>query len=134
MIGKWTWNLYAALAGMVLTFMFSIPNNLVTTSLLRSVYAFICFFALGFVVRFLLGTAAGLRQLEQNGPSDAPNGVGERINLSTPEEGGLPLTAMSAESDHAEDAFKPLVPKPLKSTADIDPEKVTAAVRKMSEE
>jgi hypothetical protein len=130
MIGKWTWNLYAALGGAVLIFLFSIRNNLVSTTLLRSFYAFICFFVLVYIVRFLLGTAAGLRELNAAEADAEESGVGGNIDLATPEEGGMPLTAPAAEE---EDAFKPLTSMPLQNIPSTDPKKVAAAVRKMSE-
>jgi hypothetical protein len=130
MIGKWTWNLYTALGGAVLTFLFAIQNNLVTTSILRSIYAFVCFFVLTYVVRFLLGTAAGLREMDEPDEDAGRSGVGGTIDLTTPPEGGLPSEAAAAEE---EDAFKPLTAKQLPNIPSTDPMKVAAAVRKMSD-
>lgn len=131
MIGRMTWNVYIAACGMLLTFLFSMPNNLLVTSLLRSVYVFVFLFLLGFVLRFLLGTVVGLKALGELPVSTEDEGKGGHVDLSTPEEGGA-LLQDGAGPDSEEDAFKPLNWDDKKEEA--DPEKVVRAVRQLNDE
>jgi hypothetical protein len=135
MIGRITWNLYMAICGMVLTFMFAIPHNLLGTAFLRSLYVFVFLFILGFVIRFLLGTVVGLKDIVLEQPlyvNEQEEGKGEHVNLITPQEGGVPLqTSFSSQTD---DEFKPITARSLKGSPDEDPEKVVKAIRDMVDE
>lgn len=131
MIGRLNWNVYIAVCGMVLTFLFSMHNNLLVTSLLRSIYVFVFLFLMGFALRFLLGTVVGLKALEELPAYKEDEGKGGHVDLSTPEEGGAPVQH-GTRGIPDEDAFKPLNWNGEKEEA--DPEKVVRALRHLNDE
>lgn len=144
MKGKWTWNLVLGLTVMVLTFLFSVANNLLTTSLIRSVYAFACAFLLGFILQFLWEAAAGYQQ--KGARPNETEGVGTHIDFSTPAEDGLPVppkpegahngaTGQTGDREQTgEEEFKPLTFKPLDASSETDPGKVAKVIRHLSRE
>lgn len=51
-------NLWSGVVGFILTFVLSVGSNLLTTSLIRGLIAFVFWFLLAFVLRWTLGVVA----------------------------------------------------------------------------
>src|SRR5690606_39242541 len=101
-----------ALGGMAVTFLANVGSNVLQTSLLRSAYAFGCLFMLAFLLRYLLGTMAGLGQTAGEAEDDGHKGM--HVDLSTPDEHAAALATAEPEAEQA--GFVPMqppsVPKP----------------------
>ncbi|WP_316503344.1 MULTISPECIES: hypothetical protein [Paenibacillus] len=137
MIGTILLNLICGLVGFAFTFLVSLQNNLLLTSLYRGLFGFILWFLLAFVLRWVLGfivkdsaTPGGFSS--SGGDSDS---LGGAVDLSTPDEEEelkdllkpKPAVAGQDSSD-----FKPLQPPKLVSMK--DPEELAKAVRHLKEE
>ncbi|RJE86776.1 hypothetical protein D3P07_16430 [Paenibacillus sp. 1011MAR3C5] len=86
MQGTWRWNVVFGLTGVVLTVLFSIGNNPLSVIMLRSLYAFIAFFALAYPARFLM--AFILKPPAMIGDSqDSDETKGSSLDMTTPDEG-----------------------------------------------
>lgn len=137
MLGSIRWNLVLSIVGFVLTFVFSLGNNVLITALLRAIYSFAILFVAGFILRFVLGSIIGLNDLEpvdQTQTNDDPH-LGGHVDLSTPDEDeaiAQTLKMNLQQSNKAE--FSPLNPPKLASKDKLDPEELAQAVRHMSEE
>lgn len=129
MIGTWKWNAYVAVVAMVVTLITSLSNNEWTTSLLRSLYSFVILFAAVYAVRFVLGTAAGMKNFKETAPL-----VGQTVNLVTPADPAMPGPPGEQQSEQSEgEQFTPLAPKKLVSKENIDPQVLADSLRHMSE-
>jgi hypothetical protein len=138
MIGSWRLNVGFGAFGALLTFLFSLSNNPIGTTLLRSVYAFLVFAALAFAVRFVLGQlmAPAARTHEESIIHEEERGA--VLDLTTPDEGDS-LSEMMKEQwadGKAEPVkgFQPLQPKRLVSLDNPDPEEVVQAIRRLTDE
>lgn len=138
MLGSIRWNLVLAGSGMLLTFWSSLGNNGFAVSSLRSMYAFIAFFVLGYLIRFILRAIVGTTPADGPGlPADP--GVGGQVDLSTPEAGedlNELLKAQLEGKGHppAEAAgFEPFQPKKIVSAQNMDPEALANAIRHLSD-
>lgn len=111
--------------------MISLGRNEWITSLKRGIYGFIIVFVCMFAIRFLLGTVAGLKQMDQAAAS-----VGNTINLVTPPDDPLMPGLQHAEgqTELNQDEFIPLKPQKLISKENVDPQLMAESVRHMSEE
>lgn len=139
------------LFGGLLTFLFSLSANPITTTLIRSMYAFLTFAALAigfhFVVKQLMHPALG----GQAAVSETQQGIGEAIDLMTPVEEDAELSGMlkeqwspssKAQRDQEtgttegarETQFQPLAPQRLVSLNDKDTDKVVQAIRRLTDE
>lgn len=135
MIGTIRWNLVVASAAMIITFLFSIANNVFNTSLFRSFYSFAILFLLIFLVRWLLGTVANLKTLfQQTGEytSTQEEHLGQHINISTPEE--IESIQEMMKEHGGTQPFSPLEPPRLVSKEKLDPEELAKALRHLSED
>lgn len=138
MLGTWRLNVGFGGFGALLTFLFSLSNNPIGTTMLRSVYAFLVFAALAFAVRFVLGqlmVPAAPRHEETIIPEEERGAV---LDITTPDEGDS-LSEMMKEQwadGKAEPVkgFQPLQPKRLVSLDNPDPEEVVQAIRRLTDE
>jgi|HigsolmetaGSP12D_1036236.scaffolds.fasta_scaffold00881_6 flagellar biosynthesis/type III secretory pathway M-ring protein FliF/YscJ len=145
MTGSWRWNFGFGLFGSALTFLFSVGNNPLETTLLRCLYAFLAFTALAFGVRFVLGQlmrpAAAARP--EKPAQEQADERGAVLDLVTPDDEAS-LTGLIKEqwSGGQEPApapapsgeFKPLQPKRLVSLNNQGPEEVAQAIRRLTDE
>jgi energy-coupling factor transporter transmembrane protein EcfT len=140
MAGTIRWNFIVGGISFVLTFLFSIINNIWLTTLLRSFYSFLILFAFVFVCRWLLGTLAGINKLPVNEElhhESAEEHKGTALDISTPDEGADlhqmlkgPLNANPAAGGSG---FAPLNPPKLSSKSNLDAGDLAQAVRHMTE-
>ena len=140
MIGTIRWNALIGGLGAAATFISSYSNNILTTTLLRTLYSFVILFALVFVFRWVLGTVIGgsnpLRDHAGPQPEDAIRG--QRIDFTTPDE----PSGLSGESDSPardnreqdESGFSPLNPPKLATRNKVDSEEMVKALRHLSED
>ncbi|WP_079910246.1 hypothetical protein [Paenibacillus sp. 32352] len=141
MIGTVRWNLIIGLISLVITFISSISTNVWTTSLLRSVYSFAIVFIVIFLFRWILGTIAGLNQLNtdlKDGVSDE-EGKGAALDLQTPEDDAslhqMLKDSLDPKAPSMDSGFAPLNPPKLSSkTNSMEPGEMAQAVRRMAEE
>lgn len=139
MIGSWKWNMTLGIVAFLVTFLTSINHNEWLTSLIRGVYGLAVVFAAGYAVRYLLGTAAGLKHFTNSDlhtmMDTGPDSTGMSVDLTTPPEDSL-LHDMLKPSlpDSDADQFQPLSPQKLVSKENLDPETLAQSLRRMTEE
>lgn len=120
MIGNIRWNLWLGIVGFVVPFLFSVANNLFMTTVIRSLYGFAILFMVAFAIRWLLGTAAGLKQVEID-RAEEPDQAGRTVDIVTPEENDLQdvirqnIGASPARDTGPDEPFAPLAPPKLVS-------------------
>jgi len=142
MIGSWRLNVGFGGFGALLTFIFSLSNNPLGTTLLRSLYAFLVFAAIAFVVRIVLGQLMNPAKItEVNVTQDDERGT--VLDLTTPDEGDS-LSEMLKEQwadgngesgkEESVKGFQPLTPKRLVSLDNPNPEEVVQAIRRLTDE
>lgn len=141
MTGNVRWNIYGGAAAFVLTFLVSVSRNVLTTTLLHSLYSFLLVFAFIFLFRVVLHlilnsgvTAAGLQAA---GDGNASSDTGQNVDLATPDDDSLHdllRSNLSGEGAHGETDFAPLRPPKLISQTELDPAELANALRRMSEE
>jgi hypothetical protein len=142
MTGTIRWNVYGAAAAFVLTFLISVSHNIFATTMLRSLYSFLIVFALLFLFRFVLSLIVNGSSLEGEDvgeqSDDAALAAGRNVDLATPDDDSLNdmLRAnLTAVPDDDGTGFAPLKPPKLVSqSAELDPEELANALRRMSEE
>ncbi len=138
MIGKMRFNVLFGLIGFVFTFLVSIGNNLLMTSLLRGLFGFILWFMLAFLIRWVLGVIFTQAPKPEEGSSTIPNnneGLGNSFDVMTPDEDEELkdlLKPKPGQGSGDELGFKPLQPPKLVST--LNPEELAQAVRHLKEE
>ena len=136
MLGSIRWNLVLGLAGMLLTFFFSLGNNGFAVSCIRSLYAFAAFFAAGWLLR------GALQLIVASGETDrviqaAEEARGAHVDLLTPEDGAELNEMLKAQREHGRTddpsaaEFRPLEPKRVFSVEGKNPEELVQAVRHM---
>lgn len=137
MIGNYRINLWAGLAGFIFTFLFTVRNNLWSTSLNRAFIAFVAWFALAYLLRWVFALAfkpvEGFTQ-EKERPGEATDGqLGNRLDMTTPDEDQELMSLIKPEpaQSQEENPFVPLNPPKLVSTK--DPEELAKAVRHLTE-
>ncbi|WP_027414627.1 hypothetical protein [Aneurinibacillus terranovensis] len=135
-LGSFKWNIYIAGIVSVLTFIFSIINNLFLESLLRALNAFAVFFLLMFVVRYL-----GSKLIGEENRHLLEADKGQFINLVTPDlpPASDPPPSQDVASDKTTDVnfqeFSPFdFPKVSdnQEISDVSPEDVVKALRMLS--
>ncbi|SFE16896.1 hypothetical protein SAMN04487969_101436 [Paenibacillus algorifonticola] len=146
MIGNWRWNVGLGLTGVILTILFSLGKNAVTVILLRSVYAFIAFVVIAFILRAVLTFILKPPALLDNGATDE-DGVGTQLDLTTPDESedlnqllkdGLDTRPSQKEADskqqleQEQEPFRPLAPPQLVSAQKKEPEELAKVVRHLT--
>lgn len=145
MLGTWRWNVVFGFIGTVLTVAFSIGNNPVSVTLLRSMYAFIAFFVLAFVMRAVLTYILQPPSIAGEQP-EQDEGIGSQLDMLTPDESddlnqmlksqlhdGTATTANEAQANAAA-AFRPLNPPQLLSSKNTQPEELVKAIRHLTGE
>jgi len=141
MLGSIRWNLVLGLAGMLLTFFFSLGNNGFAVSCLRALYAFAAFFAAGYLLRGALQLIVASAETERPvGASAELLDVGAHVDLKTPDDGselGDMLKAQresGASGGAAAAEFRPLEPKRVFAIERKEPEELAQAVRHLAQE
>ena len=140
MIGSIRWNIGLGVIGFILSFMASYSNNIFVTTLLRGVYGFLFMFGFTFIVRWLLGTVAGLSYLTPPSAETESQEVGRNVDLITPPDEDsmqdlLRANAGGAEPEAAAASFSPLQPPKLVShIKEEKPEDLANAIRRLTEE
>lgn len=116
----------------LLTFIISIGNNTIITSLSRSVFGFLLFFSLMFPIRWFL-----LRPIREESAEEQKTGT--KINIQTPDEDlarEIGLTAQNEQQDKGSGGFTPLSPPVLKKKQDtaepLSSEDIANAIRGLS--
>lgn len=142
MYGKIKFNLLFAAVGFIITFFFSFSHNLLTTSLIRGVIAFVLWFLLAFAVRWMWGLVGMGPSSGEPPEGEQGNGeVGNLVDLTTPDETEA-LNDMLKHADKQQEvasesgslAFEPLNPPRLVKTTDRSTEEIVKAVRHLTEE
>jgi len=141
MLGSIRWNLVLGLAGMLLTFFFSLGNNGFAVSCLRAVYAFAAFFVAGYLLRGALQLIIASADAERGfGATADSRETGAHVDLKTPDDESelsemLKAQRESGQSGNAAAAeFRPLEPKRVFSIEGKDPEELAQAVRHLAHE
>lgn len=139
MLGSIRWNLALGLAGMLLTFIFSLGNNGFAVSCLRALYAFIAFFLVCYLFRGalqLIVSSAGIGNEQPSGAEQSE--VGTVVDLQTPDEGESLNDMLKAQLDPGQAGgpaaaeFKPLEPQRVFTVEDGNPEELAQAVRHLA--
>lgn len=137
MIGSIRWNLAFGIVGLILTFIFSLGNNVFMTVLLRSIYSFVILFVVAFLLRFILGSVIGLNDMKvvDSTRTSSNAHLGGHVDFSTPdeEEAITQSLNMNLQQSNKTD-FSPLNPPRLASKDKLDSEEMAHALRHMSEE
>jgi hypothetical protein len=137
MIGSWRLNVGFGGFGALLTFIFSLSNNPFGTTFLRSIYAFLVFAALAFLIRFVLGQLMN-PATKHDLTSTSEEERGAVLDLMTPDEGDSLSELMKEQwadsKGVAVKGFQPLQTKRLVSLDNTDPEKVVQAIRRLTDE
>ncbi|CAM3142669.1 hypothetical protein PALU110988_04665 [Paenibacillus lupini] len=141
MVGNWRWNVGLGIIGAVLTLLFSIGKNPLSVMLMRSMYAFIAFVAIAFVMRIALAFILTPPVMHQEETAQE-DGKGTQLDLQTPDESEdlNQLLRSQLDSNHTQEAeqseqskqFKPLTPPQLVSTQNKEPEELAKAIRHMT--
>ncbi|WP_201000540.1 hypothetical protein [Paenibacillus glycanilyticus] len=141
MVGNWRWNVGLGIVGAVLTLLFSIGKNPLSVMLMRSMYAFIAFVAIAFVMRFLLAFILRPPVMHQ-AETVGEEGKGTQLDLQTPDESEDLNQLLKSQMDghktqdvqHQEQQsqFKPLTPPKLVSTQNKEPEELAKAIRHLT--
>ncbi|MDF2815765.1 MAG: hypothetical protein K0Q81_1965 [Paenibacillus sp.] len=138
MIGTVRWNLVLGVIGFGFTFFLSVGDNFLTTTLLHSFYGFIIMFGVSFVVRWVLGTLAGLKEMQDSTAvsESSDEGKGSAVDSVTPdeqEELNKLLKDNLNGAGSSTDEFTLLKPKKLASLP-AEPEELAQALRRLTEE
>lgn len=126
--------------GAVATFLASFSNNILTTTLLRSLYSFVILFALVFVFRWILGILLAEPSSETGQPSTPEEPArGQTIDLTTPDEpiaksGDSSPSGRQSTEQEEDDGFAPLNPPKLATKDQVNSEELVKALRHLSEE
>lgn len=130
MIGTIWWNVIGGSVTFLSTFLVSIQSNLITTSLIKSLYSFAVMFVLMFLIRWVFGllnmkhsSAEEHETAEESQQPSAP--AGQHIDLVTPDE-----SANDPQPDEV--SFTPLNPPKLETKKVPDPERMAQAVCHLS--
>ncbi len=128
----------SGIAGFIFTFIFSIRNNLWTTSMARAFLAFVIWFVLAFLLKGLLDIIAGRNGNSPKAGKSADTGTAQEdergavLDLATPDEDEELMDMIHSENgSKGKGGFVPLNPPKLVSTK--DPEELAKAVRHLAE-
>ena len=123
---------------MVFTFLLSLMNNVLETAIVRSLYGFVVLFILSYVIRWMLGTLAGIKQYSEQAQRNI-NDIetpSSNIDIQTPDDLDslndlLKNQLMGAD---AKQVFSPLQPPKLVSKDKLDSESLANSLRQLSED
>jgi flagellar biosynthesis/type III secretory pathway M-ring protein FliF/YscJ len=135
MVGTWRWNVWFGAFGALLTFVFSLSSNLLSTTLIRCSYAFLAFLVVAFGLRYVVGVA--LHPSADGTSLKLAEERGAKLDLVTPEDDDLQIRMKEQWADGKNDAnsgFQPLKPQRLVSLDDSDPEELAKAIRSLTDE
>lgn len=108
------------------------------TALIRSLYGFIIVFVITYVIRWMLGTLAGINVYSEQDNNNTPENEarGTSIDLLTPDDLGSlnELLKNQLMSTDAEPSFSPLQPPKLVSKEKLDSESLANSLRQLSED
>ncbi|WP_322922762.1 hypothetical protein [Paenibacillus campi] len=150
MIGNIKFNVWFGVLGFLITFLFSLGNNLWTTSLVRGCLGFILWFALAFLLRFILGVlatpgsaagkppasgAAKTMDEAEGQPSTDEQGRGNLLDITTPDQDHELNDLLTPKPSHSggDSGFAPLNPPKLVSTKEQDAEELAKAIRHLTQ-
>jgi hypothetical protein len=137
MIGTWRWNAILGSLTLIFTFLISMSNNVLTTALIRSLYGFVVVFTITYVIRWMLGTLAGINMFAEQDRLNIDNEevAGSNIDFQTPDDLGTlnDLLKNQLRSD-AEPDFSPLQPPKLVTKEKLDSESLANSLRQLSED
>lgn len=123
---------------MVFTFLISLSNNVIMTALIRSLYGFVVVFAITYVIRWMLGTLAGINMYTEQNHIQASNEeiTGTSIDFQTPDDLGAlnDLLKNQLMRSDTEPDFSPLQPPKLVSKDKLDTESLANSLRQLSED
>lgn len=137
MIGTWRWNALIGSITLMFTFLISLSNNELMTALVRSLYGFVVVFTITFVIRWMLGTLAGMNIYAKQDHLNTTNEdtSGSSIDFQTPDDlGTLNDLLKNQMRIDAEPDFSPLHPPKLVSKEKLDSESLANSLRQMSED
>jgi hypothetical protein len=131
-----SWRLLVGFGGFgaVLTFLFSIGSNTVTTTLIRSFYAFVAFLALAVAIQIVLSVLLKPSGIPKESPEDERGSV---LDLATPSDDPQLTDLMKGQwsGEPARPAdFQPLQPAKLVSLDNVNTDDMVQAVRHMKDE
>jgi hypothetical protein len=136
MIGTVRWNFVLGAIGFAATFFMSVGDNFLRTTLLNSAYSFAILFAVGFAVRWWLGTVVGLKNARSTTENEKETEHrGAAVDAVTPDEQEQ-LNRLLKEQlapPVSESEFVPLQPKRLTSHAPNDPKRMAEALRRLTD-
>lgn len=121
---------------MLLTFMISISKNMWLTALIDSLYAFAFTFAAMYAFRWLLGTAAGLKQFGEHAAFPNPRqaaATGSQVDLTSEPDEDVNELIKSQIGGQQEVEFTPLNPPKFVSKNKLDPKLMADSIRQLSE-
>ncbi|MBJ6363402.1 hypothetical protein ACFOQM_19460 [Paenibacillus sp. GCM10012307] len=136
MLGSIKWNIGIAVLGCGLTFAFSIGNNGISITLLRSLYALAASFVLAYGLRYLLYVLSPAVDGVQGGSEEEK---GSNLDMATPDDGEdihrlLQQQLGGEKEEEAEHLpFQPLAPPRMMSVKDKSPDELAEAVRHLKE-
>jgi hypothetical protein len=141
MIGSLRWNFAVSIVAFALTFTFSLLDNVLLTTLIRSIYSFIILFALMFVFRWVFGIILNYTE-QQHMEQEDDSSKGVHIDLTTPLEeetvSDLPVSGEDKEKSSKaptsdKEEFSPLTPPKLSKLNQSDAAQLADALRHLSE-
>lgn len=144
MTGSMRWNIYIGATGAIITFLASFSSNILTTSLLRSLYSFVLLFIVMFAFRWVLGLLLEWNFSLKTEPGNDSSGKGQTIDLITPDddstagqgsgvEGVSTDSSSTSDEDEGSGQFSPLDPPKLATREKAPAEELAKAVRHLSE-
>ncbi|WP_245596027.1 hypothetical protein [Paenibacillus taiwanensis] len=146
MRGSIRWNFGLGVLGFFITFLASLSSNLLMTSVVRGAIAFVIWFGLAFVIRWVAGELTQPNR-HANGEQARFEGIeserGSNVDITTPDETEslhnlLKETPVSDEASKTEEkdrqtGFEPLAPPKLVSKTPLKDEQLAEAVRYMKD-
>ncbi|SFL45816.1 hypothetical protein SAMN03159341_106160 [Paenibacillus sp. 1_12] len=137
MIGTIRWNLLLGAISFVVTLSTSLINNIWSTALIRSCYSFVLLFLLVFLVRWILGSFAGIHKITEIDEA-ADDNKGTALDMTTPDEdeslNQLLKDSRDSHSHEGENGFAPLNPPKLSRKVNMETGDMVQALRQMSDE
>lgn len=144
MIGSLRWNFAVSIVAFALTFTFSLFDNVLLTTLIRSMYSFLILFVLMFVFRWILGLLLHYTEHQHLEAQEEDSSKGTHIDLTTPlDEETVSDLAVTASEENKEQSpkapssdkeeFSPLTPPKLSKLNQPDAAQLADALRHLSE-
>lgn len=133
------YHFYFALAGLLLTFLISVGDNPLNTTILRSLYCFAAFLVLSFAARWLFGKLLTVSPEPHEVPgttaasSQPQDDKGQHVDLVTPEDGEQNGSLQNSGDDIPPADFKPLQLPKLATTDNLDPDELAKALRHLKD-